>query len=249
MPFWMSVLCFGISSAIATISIYVGVPRLIQAGIPLLTSFFLFTSGPMAIMFLASFAAYRLEGHTLSWSRIKVRFRLKPIKGKDWLWTVGLILVYNGGYFLFLPTAKWLASFPLFEPQAFIPAVVDPRVMEAGIPVELLGVPLSGNWWVLAVYLLVLFFNIYGEEFWWRGYILPRQELALGKWTWVVHGLLWCLFHIFWPWNLIALLPSTLSLSFVACKLKNTTPGIYAHWIQNGTGLVMITLGVLGVSG
>jgi len=28
------------------------------------------------------------------------------------------------------------------------------------------------------------------RELWWRGYILPRQELAFGRWTWIIHGLL-----------------------------------------------------------
>jgi membrane protease YdiL (CAAX protease family) len=125
--------------------------------------------------------------------------------------------------------------------------MVDPRAAAAGIPTDLLGVPLKGAWWVLGVYFLALCFNIYGEEFWWRGYILPRQELAHGRWAWLVHGILWNLFHVFWKWNLIALIPQTLSLSFVAYKTKNTTPGILVHWINNGLGLVMILLGVLGL--
>lgn len=127
--------------------------------------------------------------------------------------------------------------------------MLDPRVIDVGIPSEMLGVPLQGNWWVVGVFFLVLCFNIFGEEFWWRGYILPRQELSHGKWTWVIHGMLWHLFHVFWKWELIALLPQTLSLSFVACKLKNTTPGIIAHWINNGLGLIMLVLGVLGGAG
>ena len=249
MPIWMSLLCFGIPSLIATLGIYVGVPALDRAGVPLFLNFMLFTAGPLALMLLAAFVAYRLEGNPLSWADVKERFRLKPIKGKDWLWTVGLTIVYIGGYFLLLPTAKWLASFPLFEPPPFLPPVVDPRVMESGIPSEMLGLKLQGNWWIFVTYFLILCLNIFGEEFWWRGYILPRQELRHGKWTWLLHGILWNLFHVFWKWNLIALIPSTLSLSFVANRSKNTTPGIIVHWINNGLGLVMLLLGILGVGG
>jgi membrane protease YdiL (CAAX protease family) len=243
----MSLLYFGIPSLVATVAIYVGIPALDRAGVPLFTSFFLCTAGPMVLMFLAAFLAYRMEGNPLSWPRIKERFRLKPLRGKDWLWTVGLVIVYVGGYLLLLPTAKWLASLPWLEPPAFLPPVVDPRVTEAGIPSELAGLQLQGKWWVLGFYLLVLCLNIFGEEFWWRGYILPRQELHHGKWTWLVHGILWTLSHAFWWWNLIALLPSTLSLSFVVHKRKNTTPGIIAHWVQNGSGLILMLLGILGV--
>ena len=249
MPIWMSLLCFAIPSLIITVGIYVGVPTLNRVGVPMFLNFTLFTAGPLVLMFVAAFVAYRLEGNPMSWAGVKERFRLKPLKGKDWLWTLGLVIVSVGGYVVLLPTAKWLASFPLFEPPAFLPPMVDPRVMEGGIPSEMLGVPLQGNWWVVVVYFLILCFNIFGEEFWWRGYILPRQEMCHGKWTWLIHGVLWNLFHVFWKWNLIALILPTLSLSFVAYKLKNTTPGIIAHWVQNGLGLIMILLGVLGVAG
>jgi membrane protease YdiL (CAAX protease family) len=249
MPIWVSLLCFGIPTVIATLGIYVGIPALDQAGAPLFPNFMLFTAGPLALMLLAAFVAYRLEGNPMSWVGVKKRFRLKPLKGKDWLWTVGLAIVYVGGYLLLQPTAKWLASFPLFEPPPFLPPVVDPRVMEAGIPSEMMGIQLRGNWWILIAYFLVLCLNIYGEEFWWRGYILPRQEARHGKWAWLIHAVLWNLFHVFWKWNLIALIPQTLSLSFVAYRLKNTTPGIIVHWINNGLGLILIFLGVLGVGG
>jgi hypothetical protein len=44
----------------------------------------------------------------------------------------------------------------------------------------------------------------------------------------------------------MALLTS-LSLSFVTSRLRNTTPGIIVHLALNGLGFVMILLGVLGV--
>jgi membrane protease YdiL (CAAX protease family) len=245
----MSLLFFGIPSLIASLGIYVGIPALDRAGVPLFVNFLLLTAGPLALMLLSAFVAYRLEGNPFTWARVKERFRLKPIKGKDWLWTVGLVVVSVGGYMLLLPTAKWLASFPWFEPPPYLPAVVDPRVVEAGVPTDFLGVQLRGQWWSLGVYFLVLCFNIFGEELWWRGYILPRQEIQHGKWTWLIHGIMWNLFHIFWKWNLIALIPPTLSTSFVACKLKNTTPGIISHWALNGLGLLMLLLGVMGVTG
>ena len=105
---------------------------------------------------------------------------------------------------------------------------------------------LEGQWWIVFGYLGGLFFNIFGEEFWWRGYILPRQEVVMGKYTWFIHGILWTLFHVFWKWNLIMLLPVCLSISFVASKLKNTWPAIIAHFVLNGMGIIPLILGVLG---
>ena len=245
MPFWLSSLFFGIPSAIGWLGVYVGLPALARAGVPLFWNSLLCIVGPLALMLAAAFVAYRLEGHPLSWAGVRARFRLKPLRGEEWFWTLGLCLVCPATYFLLLPTARWLASIPLFAPPEFLPSLVRPDVSQV-LPTEYLGVPLRGNWWLLLVHIGVLCLNIYGEELWWRGYILPRQELVHGRWTWLIHGVQWTLFHSFWKWNLIAILPGAVALSFVTSRLKNTTPGIVAHWAENALGLVAILLGVTG---
>ncbi|MEM8805698.1 MAG: CPBP family intramembrane glutamic endopeptidase [Cyanobacteria bacterium P01_G01_bin.38] len=197
---------------------------------------------------MAAFFAYYLEGRAHSWQSFKTRFRLKPIRGQQWFWAVGLIIFSMASFLLLRVTAQWIASIPLFAPPDFLPALLDPRAVQTDTPLEaLMGVPLRGSWWVLFTYFGVLCFNVFGEELWWRGYILPRQELTHGRWAWVIHGLLWDLFHLFFWWNLIALLPSTLAISYVASKFKNTTLAIVAHWGFSGANLVIILLGVLGV--
>ncbi len=52
-----------------------------------------------------------------------------------------------------------------------------------------MGIPLAGAWWVLLGYLVYIVLNVFGEELSWRGYVLPRQELAFGEWTWAIHGI------------------------------------------------------------
>ena len=245
-PFWMSLLFFGIPSAIGTTGLYVVLPILIEAGFPMLLIFILTVSGMFPLLLLAALIAYRLEGHSLSVIDIANRFRIKRLGKREWRWTIGLLVVYVGGQLLLMPTARWLITGLHLPLPAMLPPAIDPRVANS-IPTEFLGVVLRGNWGIAFLYLLILSFNIFGEEFWWRGYILPRQELVHGKWTWLVHGILWTLFHIPFWWNLISLLPSTLSLSFVASRLKNTTPGIIAHFVLNGLGFVMILLGILGI--
>jgi hypothetical protein len=41
--------------------------------------------------------------------------------------------------------------------------------------------------------------------------VLPRPELAFGKWPWVLHGVLRAFFHIFRWWDALNLLPITLN--------------------------------------
>lgn len=247
MPFCISLLYFGIPSAIITILIYIVWPYFNKMGVPLIISFTILMYIPLMFLLLASILAFLLEGNKISWKNLKNRFRLNPMNGKDWVWTFGLAIFGIGSYAGLSFTAKWLASIPLFAPPDFLPPIVDPRVAQTSIPTEFMGIVLKGKWWIAFGYLGGLFFNIFGEEFWWRGYILPRQELSMGKYTWLIHGLLWTMFHIFWKWNLLMLLPVCLSTSFVSQRLKNTWPAIIAHFALNGIGLIPIVLGILGV--
>lgn len=75
----------------------------------------------------------------------------------------------------------------------------------------------------------------------------PRQEEKHGRYTWIIHGTLWTLFHFPFWWNLIALVPSAFSLSYVVSKTKNTTAGMIVHALMNGLGYIIILLGIFGI--
>jgi membrane protease YdiL (CAAX protease family) len=248
MPFWMSLLFFGIPCAAGWLSIYVALPGLARLGMPLFWNFWLCLTLPLAGMLTTALIAYRLEGFPWIWKEIKIRFRLKPVRRKDWWWVLALIASIGLYLFLRQTLSSRLASLPGFAFPSYLPSILDPRLSQTSIPTDYLGMPLRGSWWILLVMFAVLCINIYGEEFLWRGYILPRQELVHGKWTWLIHGLLWTSFHSFWKWDVLAILPGALLLSYVAYRLKNTTPGITFHWVNNGLTLVATTLGILGLT-
>jgi membrane protease YdiL (CAAX protease family) len=248
MHLWMSLLYFGIPSLAGWISVYIVMPALSKMGFPMFWNFWLCLTIPLAGMFIAALVAYRLEGRAWTWVEFKSRFRLEPVKGKDWFWVLALIASIGLYLFLRQTISSRLASLPGFSVPSFIPSILDPRLSQTSIPSEYLGISLVGNWWILLLMVAVLSINIYGEEFLWRGYILPRQELVHGKWTWLIHGLLWASFHSFWKWDVFAILPGALLLSYVATRLKNTTPGIIFHWVNNGLTLVATTLGIIGLT-
>jgi membrane protease YdiL (CAAX protease family) len=108
---------------------------------------------------------------------------------------------------------------------------------------------LRGNWLPVLVMTITLVVNVLGEEFWWRGVVLPRQELAFGRWTWVVHGLMWAVFHIYKWWDVMSLVPISLGLAFVCTRYKSTTPGIVFHSITLGVALFPLIASVLGLIG
>lgn len=107
--------------------------------------------------------------------------------------------------------------------------------------------PLSkGRYWLLAVWLPYWILNILGEEFLWRGVMLPRQEIAFGKSTWLIHGFGWGLFHIAFGWKLlITLIPLIFIQSFIVQKTKNSWTGVILHAGLNGPSFVAISLGLL----
>jgi membrane protease YdiL (CAAX protease family) len=116
-------------------------------------------------------------------------------------------------------------------------------------PTAFMGIPLHGQWWIAFYYTLVLIFgNIAGEELWWRGYLLPRQEAANGPVAWLFHGLFWAAFHLFFQataWDMIHMMPTCCALAFVAQSRKNTWPGVVAHSVANSGILIQIVQGIV----
>ena len=246
MGFPHAALLFAVPSALIYFLVYVVMPWLNERGVNLLLNALLCIVGPLALMLVAAIVAYRMEGNSWNWPAFRERYRLRGLSGKLWLVTLGLFLFMMASDAVLMPTVQWLIQFDFFKPPDFLPPMVDPRVDSSGMK-DLMGVPLAGSWWLIPMYIGILIFNILGEELWWRGYILPRQELVHGSSTWIVHGVLWDLFHFFWKWQLLSLLPTCLAISFVAQRWKNTTPGIVVHFVANGLALIPLTMGVAGM--
>ena len=222
-PFWQTLILFGIPGVIVYFNIYVGVPYLVDLGVPLVLSFPPLLMMP--VLLPASIVLYKREGNDLSWARFKERFRLEPIQGKQWLWIVGTFLLAQlsdvvFGFAGLDELGRCLADVPLFKPPLYLPSFMDPRV-ELVLPLtEFLRVRLAGNWWILVWWLSLMFLSNLGEEFMWRGYILPRQELSHGKSAWLVNGLLWnFVLHAVLKWQYIGMMPSMLLTPWICSEI------------------------------
>jgi membrane protease YdiL (CAAX protease family) len=114
-----------------------------------------------------------------------------------------------------------------------------------------LGEPIKGNWGILALWIPLNLISMIGEEFMWRGYILPRQELTHGKWAWLVNGLMWAfLVHACLKWHFIGMLPSMLLTPWLAQRLKNTSASAMVHIVGNAILFwALLLIGVLGIGG
>jgi len=133
--------------------------------------------------------------------------------GQRWMFGAILIGIVVKRYARLLQPI--LQSMRVFDPSAF-----HREFFNHFGPKDFMGIPLQGAWWIVIYYaVLILVCNIGGEELWWRGYVLPRQELAFGKTAWVVHGISWSVFHLFMQptlWDTLRMAITGMALSFVA---------------------------------
>lgn len=173
-------------------------------------------------LFLMTALALRLEGRPLNWASTSKRLRLKGMDARAWKWTLSFLFLYL------------LAGFALNSLAQFVYQRLGFWPPDADIP--LTNVPYL---------LIVLVANVLSEELWWRGYILPRQELAHGESAWIVNGVLWSLFHLFKWWAVPFGLLKHWMVPFVVQRTKNTTPAILIHVISNGLGVLLSILPLL----
>ncbi|MBI4922574.1 MAG: CPBP family intramembrane metalloprotease [Devosia nanyangense] len=150
------------------------------------------------------------------------RLRLKPLNRGDWIWTAGGMIMIAACSGLIVGVARLLD--PSFRPSPWF--LVDPPGLSPSL---------------LASWLPLFVSNILGEELGWRGYLLPRQEAALGRRAWLANGLLWCLFHWSFGWQImLTLLPTTLLLPWIVQRRQNTTVGIVVHGVFNAAAFLAV---------
>jgi membrane protease YdiL (CAAX protease family) len=171
----------------------------------------------------------RAEGYKISKSTWTTRLRFRRLSKNELVWAImGLILVgaVSGivikGLTLIIGEFDHSPSFMSFETLT------------------------RERYWLLIIWLPYWILNILGEEFFWRGVMLPRQELAFGKFTWLIHGTGWGLFHIAFGWQLlITLVPLIYIQSYIVQRKKNSWIGVIMHGGLNGPSFIAICFGFI----
>ena len=241
-----SIVIFLITAIILRVTHYVFAPAIkTVTGKPYLVGYLIGWVSTMFLFFLASLIAYKIDGHPITKEAFIFRYRLEKMEKTDWLWTLAMI-VFSVVFLTALSfTAKLLKPIPLFSPHPlFPPDMVDiTNNLKLGVLFEM---PLQGEWWLIAVYFIGWFLNIAGEEFWYRGWMLPRQEVAFRKYAWIINGLMFNFQHTFQPWNMLAMLPGSLFISYAVQRQRKTWMSIIWHGLVNISLLIFIIQGVIG---
>jgi membrane protease YdiL (CAAX protease family) len=165
---------------------------------------------------LAMIIVYREEGDP-RWSTLKRGLRLNtPLdpnpsepRGRLWLWLIPIILVHTVFALAILPEVDhwaYTVLFPFLAPSPGYELGVFLQSPEAGPLFE-------GAWWIFGLFLVRITFNILGEEFLFRGVLLPKMNGVFGKWDWVANGVLGTLYHTSMPWSWLG----TTGITWIFC--------------------------------
>lgn len=225
-----SVVLFALSAVPFWIGLHIAMPSLIDRGVSPTLVFLPTVMLPLLSLGMAAFAMGAYERGHSAWPGWRARLRLRRLTSADVRWTAAGVAVILAGYFGLGATSAWLESHFFAPPSVFSSLVTE---------TEFLGFPRAGNWWVVGLHAGVVAINVLCEELWFRGMIFPRQEARWGHRAWLIHGLSYHAFHMFYPWDAIRLLPESLAYGFVAQRTKNTWSCVVMHSALNGIGVVL----------
>ena len=204
-------------------------------------------------LFVLSMIIVRSEEGNLRWSTIKRRLRLNPPldpktlepRRRLWLWVIPfLIAIVVFDMALRSPVNRlWVSIFPfLSEPPGY--------GFEAIFKSQEILDRLVGAWWFFGLFLVNAVFNtVLGEEFLFRGVLLPKMEGVFGRWSWVANGVLHGFWHIHQPWGIAgSVIGSIFLYAFPSWRFRSTWMGIVVHSAQSAFFLYLILGVVLGLA-
>lgn len=199
----------------------------------------------------AGLALLRREGYPLTLAGLRERIRLRWPKGwRGWGVAVMALIIGTVLSALMGPVSKALAGVPGFIPPTWWPAVSNPTIQLNSVAEAFPDVTLRGNIAFLATYLAIgLVGNIFGEEIYYRGYLLPRMQGVFGRWDWVANGILFTLKHVYQRWLYPGVLVGGLFFSFAAGPMGSLPLAMLFHWIGNFLlPVILLALAVFGIN-
>jgi len=189
-------------------------------------------------LFVLSMILVRREEGDLRWATVKRRLRLDtprdPKTGETrrrlWLWVIPFLIatvVWELALTSYVD-GVWVTVFPFFaEPPGYsFGAVLESQ--------EILD-RLVGAWWFFGLFVISAIFNtILGEEFLFRGVLLPKMEGVFGKWSWVANGVIFGFYHVHQPWGIVgSVVSGALLYAFPTWRFRSTWMGIIVHSAQS----------------
>jgi membrane protease YdiL (CAAX protease family) len=193
---------------------------------------------------------YQEEGN-IRLSTIRHRFWLNhPVSARTgktkktlWWWIIPLILLVAFLEVGLQPAVikLWTTIFPFFaEPKGNdMSEMFSPEMRAQWV----------GAWNLFGLFFVSsLFSNFLGEEFLFRGVLLPKMQGVFGKWDWVANGVLFGFYHLHMPWSILSNILFGWVMAFTGKRFQSNWFPIILHNGQAVFFMVLILGLVLGVA-
>jgi uncharacterized protein len=199
---------------------------------------------------LAMIILHREEGN-IRWTTISRRFWLRhPISPRTgatkktlWWWIVPLIFLIG---LIDIALRPWIVKltgmvFPLLaEPKGYdMSAIFTPELRAQWV----------GHWGLFGLLFVQGILNTFlGEEFIFRGVLLPKMEGVFGKWDWLANGVLFGFYHLHQPWGIVSSVLTGILYAFSGKRFRSNWFPIILHSGQTIFLLFLILGLVLGLA-
>jgi membrane protease YdiL (CAAX protease family) len=190
---------------------------------------------------------FRREGYRLTFSSLRERVHWHWPKGwKLWLAFVGVFIAAFALSMLISPTAEsiakvssipdWMPGHPLKEVNSLQDAYPD--------------ITFKDNYlfFIVQNFIVVIIFNMFGEELYYRAALQPKMKGVFGHWDWVANGIGFAMKHLYWWWRVPTLIPAGIAFAFIFGPLGSLPLAILSHWIGNMEP-VLLYYGILALFG
>lgn len=231
-PFGQTFLFFIFPTIGIIISLKILLPFFVSIGFKQNVAYMVSMTCTLFPILLTSLIAFKIEGNRFSIKTLLKRFRIKPLTKKDWLWIlIGFLAIsILSGIFQF--GIEYLCE--ILDIKYF---TIPPEFGFRRIQIQ--------EWWIFLIHLFYFICNILGEEFLYRGYLLPKQELSNPKIAWLLNGGLWFMTHLGVGLPVITMIPLFIVVPFVVQKQKNTSIGIIIHGLIAGMAFYLTAFGIV----
>jgi uncharacterized protein len=212
---------------------------------PGITYWLLMIAG-MTWQFVISLVIMYRELGTLRWSAIRQRTWLQtprdpktdqPNPKLFWwllpaLFFAALVGLGIGNYLD--ASMAWL--FPALQPAQFTDTS------------QLASPEFQGQWWLLGIALVSCALNYFlGEEFLFRGVLLPKMQGVFGKYDWVANAVLFGFYHLHKPWMIPSIIVGALAITWPARRFRCNWMAIIVHGVEGLPLLVIVLAVILGL--
>lgn len=237
-------LAFILPSLFAFFGFRMVLPWLVSNGYPKILMWGIVASIMLFTFAIIGFILVRKEADKLNIS-LKERLLIKKVSKKQWLICLVIMIV---GILLAQAVSPFINSFIEFTGFTipdYMPFWLDPSINPMETDMEILSpnYPIKNNYVMALVMAVTLILNILVEEIYFRAWLLPKMQ-SLGKWSWVVNGVLFALYHTFQLWLFPMLVIISLSITLTVYLSKSILPAFTMHFIAN---FLLSIIGVLAL--